>query len=434
MRRTALLLAFVASTGLTACNSKKKDHSGRGQQATTSAVTSGSYGVWQGEGNGSNPYQGNLITSLTPDRGSASGQTEVTIRGTGFAQGAVVEFGAVAATQVVVVSVDTIVCRTPAHAPGTVDVTITLPGGVSGTRAQAFTFEPAGPLARVADIGNLSGEEQELVERANRARRDPPAEQRRLEAKRTTYEPIYANLGWTWPTNLDFSNIAAQPPLTPNQFLSQASKAHVDDMHARGFYGHQNPDGVNANGRIMATAYDLHTQFGTNPAVNLTENLGKGQGGPNFNLMTTAERVHDTFLLDPGLAIPKHRQIIMGMNTFSTNREIGLSYQHLASGDYCVQEFARTKTDRPFVTGVAFNDVNRTELAEAGEGRPNVTVTLTHASGFSITTQTATAGGFGFEILVDGDYTLTIDGRSTQVTVTGRSVKVDLRDGALVTY
>ena len=91
-------------------------------------------------------------------------------------------------------------------------------------------------MARVADHGDPSGEEQEIIELAQRARRDPSAEAARLNAR--------------YGVALNFSSYPARPPLTPNQFLSQAAAAHVNDMAARSFYGHLNPDGINANGRI----------------------------------------------------------------------------------------------------------------------------------------------------------------------------------------
>ena len=73
-------------------------------------------------------------------------------------------------------------------------------------------------------------------------------------------------------------------------------------------------------------------------------------------------------------------------------------------------------------------------MARAGEGQGGVNVVLSHASGFSINVNTADAGGYSFEVLVPGQYTITIGGQSTTVTVGSSSVKVDSRNGSIVTY
>jgi serralysin len=279
---------------------------------------------------------------------------------------------------------------------------------------------PSTPMARVADYGDPSGEEQELIELMQRARRDPAAEGARLNQ--------------AYGLSLNFAGYAKRPPLSPNGFLATAAKKHSDDMATRGFYGHVNPDGDNANGRVLDAGYALNDYFGTNRTINLTENIGKGTGAAPGNLLTTAQSVHDAFMIDANVTGTKHRQMILGNGQFAKYREVGPGYLHRAPSDYITEEFAYTKTDRPFVLGVAFDDRNGDGIAQDGEGTPGVTVTLSHASGFSISTQSLTAGGFSFEVFVDGTYTLTIDGKSTQVTVTTDSTKVDLKSGQLTTY
>lgn len=81
-----------------------------------------------------------LLWTLTPDRGDARGGVEVTLRGQGFAAGAEVRFGGEPATDVVVASADTIVCKTPAlpSGGGAVDVRIEQPDGSETLLAAAF--------------------------------------------------------------------------------------------------------------------------------------------------------------------------------------------------------------------------------------------------------------------------------------------------------
>ncbi|HET7436081.1 MAG TPA: IPT/TIG domain-containing protein [Thermoanaerobaculia bacterium] len=82
------------------------------------------------------------VTSVTPDHGPYLGGTPVTIAGTGFTAGATVTFGGVAATNVVVVNATSITAKTPAHAGGAVNVTVTNTNTSSGTANNAFTYVP----------------------------------------------------------------------------------------------------------------------------------------------------------------------------------------------------------------------------------------------------------------------------------------------------
>ncbi len=81
------------------------------------------------------------VTSIKATSGSSAGGTSVTIRGTGFASGATVTFGGVAATNVVVNSSTKIFCTTPAHAAGDVDVVVTNTNTASGTLSGGFTYK-----------------------------------------------------------------------------------------------------------------------------------------------------------------------------------------------------------------------------------------------------------------------------------------------------
>lgn len=414
MIRRLLIVALVLTTvGTTGCG-KKKGHSNRGSSATVAS-----------NGSGTLPTFGSLrnLISVTPAAGPLSGGTQVTLDGLAFAPGMTVAFGGTPATNVQVVSEVRITCTTPAHAAGFVDVAVlTNSGGVHGQLPNAFNYDPnlgGGVLARVADHQDTTGEEQEIAELMNKARKDPNAEAARLNAQ--------------YGTALNFSGFPPIQPLMPNQFLGEAARGHVTDMATRGFYGHVNPDGVNANGRILATAYDLNTPFfGDNPTINLTENIGKGTGAAPGNQLTTPQGVHDTFLIDANVTGAKHRVQMLGGNGFQTRRELGLGYLHQAPSDYIDEEFAFTNVDKPLVHGVVYNDTVADGICRNGEGRSGVTVTLSHSSGFSISTQSKTAGGFGFEIFVPGTYTLTIDGVSTQVVVADKNLKVDLKGTSIV--
>jgi hypothetical protein len=85
------------------------------------------------------------LSSITPTSGSTAGGTSVTLTGTGFVAGASVSFGGSAATNVVVVSSTSITAKTPAHAAGTVGVTVTNPDGTSATLSNSVVQPVTNP-------------------------------------------------------------------------------------------------------------------------------------------------------------------------------------------------------------------------------------------------------------------------------------------------
>lgn len=79
------------------------------------------------------------IKNAAPGAGSSG--TTVTLQGTGFAPGASVTFGGVAATNVTVSSSTKLTAVAPAHAAGQVDVVLTNPNGRSATLTNGFNYK-----------------------------------------------------------------------------------------------------------------------------------------------------------------------------------------------------------------------------------------------------------------------------------------------------
>ncbi len=73
------------------------------------------------------------VTKIHPKSGPAAGGTTVTITGTGFTGATKVEFGTVEAREPKVESATSMTVESPAGTAGTVDVTVTTPGGTSPT-------------------------------------------------------------------------------------------------------------------------------------------------------------------------------------------------------------------------------------------------------------------------------------------------------------
>ena len=101
-----------------------------------------------------------VITAVTPNQGSASGGSPVTIGGANFKAGASVSFGGSAATNVVVINSSQINCVTPPHFPAAVDVTVLNPDSGSGTALNGYTFQSDVVSLSLPDT---SGAQQSIV-------------------------------------------------------------------------------------------------------------------------------------------------------------------------------------------------------------------------------------------------------------------------------
>lgn len=100
---------------------------------------------------------GPTVTLLNPNTGPATGNTIVTITGTGFtSSGMTVKFGTVTAV-FTYIDATTVVAVAPAQSAGTVDVTVTTPGGTSpNTTADDYTYTgSAAPV--VTSVSPASG-------------------------------------------------------------------------------------------------------------------------------------------------------------------------------------------------------------------------------------------------------------------------------------
>lgn len=84
------------------------------------------------------------VDAVSPSSGPVTGGTGVVISGSGFGTGASVSFGSSPASAIVVGST-TINAVAPAHASGSVNVTVTNPGGQSGSLTNGFVYASAPP-------------------------------------------------------------------------------------------------------------------------------------------------------------------------------------------------------------------------------------------------------------------------------------------------
>lgn len=85
------------------------------------------------------------LVSLSPESATTAGGNSAELRGENFKTGATVSLGGLAGSDVVVSSPSSLTFKTPPHAPGIVDVSVTNPDGLSSVLRGAFTYLDAGP-------------------------------------------------------------------------------------------------------------------------------------------------------------------------------------------------------------------------------------------------------------------------------------------------
>jgi uncharacterized protein YkwD len=101
--------------------------------------------------------------------------------------------------------------------------------------------------------------------------------------------------------------------LTEDPLLEKAAQDHSDDMAARAFFDHTNPDGADPGQRITAAGYKWST-YG--------ENIAQGQ--------QTAEAVMESWMNSPG-----HRANILNCSF----KDIGVGIHKGSGGPWWTQDF-----------------------------------------------------------------------------------------------
>jgi hypothetical protein len=97
------------------------------------------------------------ITSLNPSTGGSGGGTTVTITGTNFSNATGVSFGSVAASSFLIVSPTVISAVAPPLSAGTIDVSVSTPGGTSALNSADRFVVSASAAPAVSGLGTTSG-------------------------------------------------------------------------------------------------------------------------------------------------------------------------------------------------------------------------------------------------------------------------------------
>lgn len=128
------------------------------QAAGTVAVSVTNVDTQTGSLAGAYTYQpAPTVTSVAFNAGPLAGGTSVTVNGTNFLSGATVRFDT-SSCVVTATTATTITCLTPAHAAGSVAVTVTNPDSQAGSLGSAFTYQNAPTISSVSPaIGSSAG-------------------------------------------------------------------------------------------------------------------------------------------------------------------------------------------------------------------------------------------------------------------------------------
>lgn len=257
------------------------------------------------------------------------------------------------------------------------------------------------------DIGwnGLTDEEQYIVELVNRARLDPVSE-----------------LGRQNPNEGFAAGVTTAPKeaLAVVETLSDAADHMSEDMDARNFFDHTDPDGD--------TPADRAQQFGHENRF-VGENIGwAGSTGAYGDLQTRAQGHHDRLWDSDG-----HQQNFMSDNW----SEIGVGYDY---GDYTTggvnytsSTFVTEKfgdTGKTYLTGVVIDDEDGNSFYDLGEGQGGVRITAWNDDGV-FATATWDSGGYTLE-LPPGTYNVAFEGGDldgvyeTTVTIGSENVKLDV--------
>ncbi len=292
-------------------------------------------------------------------------------------------------------------------------LTVTLsPTGVStAIGVESLSTEDGAAVNGVANSPAIPTElDQLMLERINRARLRPGAEASR--------NGISVDEGVPGELNAD-----PKPAVAFNMMLAEAARRHADDMLANDYFDHVNSDGQDPFDRMRDAGYALAAGG---------ENLAwRGTTGP-LQEVTTTEQVHVDLFVDSDVPDRGHRRVML-TNGF---REVGVSvrsgtFTTLTGGlliDFIslmvVHNYGASQDAMVyFILGVVYDDSNNNGEYDFGEGTTSATVTLDDR-----TTTTANGGGFTFEVS-SGQHTITFNGRTRDLTVLNRNLKVDFVNG-----
>lgn len=220
--------------------------------------------------------------------------------------------------------------------------------------------------------------------------------------------------------NADRAKVGAQA-LAFDGSLNAAAEDHSSWMIATDTFSHTGAGGSDPGTRMKAAGYVF------SGAWSWGENIAWASTRAPAGLQDEVLLLHTNLMNSAG-----HRANILNAGF----REIGVGFAVGQYGSYegafVTEDFASTATT-PFLTGVAFDDLDGDKFYDPGEGLGSLTVSAkNNVTGAIKTATTAPAGGYDLD-LAAGTYTVTFSGTgfattTQQATIGTQNVKLDLID------
>ncbi len=283
------------------------------------------------------------------------------------------------------------------------------------------------PAPRAAhSIGQPTDEEQLILEFINRARADANAEAQRL--KSTTD----ADVLWAYSYfKVDLDDLTNQfatlpqhlPPLSMNEKMLAAARLHSQDMFSNRFQGHLSSTNPPPPNQPNDTVGDRLTRQGYVWWICGENVYAYGQ---------SPWHAHAGFEVDWGMGTnpPGHR-----MNLHNTNIcEIGVGVVAGVTSNlgprFVTEDLGASPSSSPFITGVAYFDLNGNDFYDLGEGIGGIAVEV---EGQSATAVTSSSGGYSIPVGGNGAYSVFFSAAAMEtstvvaVVASNQNVKVDCR-------
>jgi len=258
-------------------------------------------------------------------------------------------------------------------------------------------------------IGEPTDEEQLYLELINRARANPTAEGLRLA---TSTDPDVQSALKQFNVDLDvlkteFAALEPRPPLAMNKKLSDAARKHTEFLFETATQTHTGRDESTIDERIAAEGYNW-SSVSENVYSYARDTFYSHDGfqvdwgdGPGATYGMQAGRGHRVAIhdetpeagIDPDVGINREVGIAvkLGTKTVGSNIPVG---PHLVTQDFATDSSA-DGYGTPFVTGVAYYDLNANNFYDLGEGIGGLTVNVEGASSYAVT---SASGGYAVPV------------------------------------
>jgi hypothetical protein len=304
-----------------------------------------------------------------------------------------------------------------------------------------FNFQIQAAEPTLYSIGEPTDEAQLYLELINRARANPKAEGLRLA---TSTDPDVQNALKQFKVDLDvlkseFAAFEPRPPLAMNKLLTDAARLHTEFLFETATQTHTGRGGSDLQQRVEAVGYNWYN-LGENVYSYARDTFYSHDGfqvdwGVGTNGMQNPRghrnNIHDFLVPDP--LFPDEEVVI--------NREVGIAVilgtktvgSNTVGPHLVTQDFGTDGNNTPFVTGVAYYDLNANNFYDLGEGIGGLTVNVEGASSYAVT---SASGGYAVPVpntSATDDLAVTFTHLNTENTFKARAlfnnanVKVDFK-------